>query len=162
MEEYPQPRKTLTPRQAKLKAEAYCAYQERSQQEVRDKLYGWGLHMEDVEQIISELISTNFLNEERFAKAFVIGKFRIKGWGKIKIQQHLKAKRVSTPLIKIALQQIDLDEYEQKLLHIMRKKAAKDPQLLSTQERAKLVRYLQSKGYENTLIFEKIKMWQDS
>lgn len=157
MEEYQERKKTLTPNQAKLRAEAYCAYQERSQQEVRDKLYNWGLHLEDVEQIISDLISSNFLNEERFAKAFVLGKFRIKGWGKIKIQQHLKAKRVSVPLIKIALQQIDLDDYEQKLKDLIQRKVGDELSQLSLTERAKLVRYLQSKGYENSLIFEKIK-----
>lgn len=157
MEEYQERKKTLTPNQAKLRAESYCAYQERSQQEVRDKLYNWGLHLEDVEQIISDLISSNFLNEERFAKAFVLGKFRIKGWGKIKIQQHLKAKRVSVPLIKIALQQIDLDDYEQKLKDLIQRKVGDKLSQLSLTERAKLVRYLQSKGYENSLIFEKIK-----
>lgn len=157
MEEYQERKKTFTPNQAKLRAEAYCAYQERSQQEVRDKLYNWGLHLEDVEQIISDLISSNFLNEERFAKAFVLGKFRIKGWGKIKIQQHLKAKRVSVPLIKIALQQIDLDDYEQKLKDLIQRKVGDELSQLSLTERAKLVRYLQSKGYENSLIFEKIK-----
>lgn len=157
MEEYQERKKTLTPNQAKLRAEAYCAYQERSQQEVRDKLYNWGLHIEDVEQIISDLISTNFLNEERFAKAFTLGKFRIKGWGKIKIQQHLKFKRVSAPLIKIALQQIDLDDYEQKLTDLIQRKAGDNLSQLSLTERAKLIRYLQSKGYENSLIFEKIK-----
>lgn len=157
MEEYQDRKKILTPHQAKLRAEAYCAYQERSQQEVRDRLYNWGLRLEDVEQIISELISTNFLNEERFAKAFALGKFRIKGWGKIKIQQHLKAKRVSAPLIKTALQQIDLDDYEQKLTDLIQKKVGDEFSQLSLIERAKLVRYLQSKGYENSLIFERIK-----
>ncbi len=158
MEERRLNKKIYTSHQAKLKAEAYCAYQERSQQEVRDKLYDWGLHLEDVEQIISELISTNFLNEERYANAFALGKFRIKGWGKIKIQQHLKAKRVSAPLIKTALQQIDLEEYDEKLTDIIKKKSNVSLQQLSLQDKAKLVRYLQSKGYENTLIFEKIKI----
>lgn len=158
MEEQQNQVKKFTPHQAKLKAEAYCAYQERAQQEVRDKLYDWGLHMEDVEQIISELISTNFLNEERFAKAFVMGKFRIKGWGKVKIKQHLKAKRLSDPLIKIALQQIDRDEYEQKLVDIIQKKTTLPLQQLTIQDKAKLIRYLQSKGYENALIFEKIRV----
>lgn len=157
MEDYEGNKKKFTPHQAKLKAEAYCAYQERAQQEVRDKLYSWGLHLDDVEQIISELISTNFLNEERFAKAFTLGKFRIKGWGKIKIEQHLKMKRVSTPLIKIALREIDLDDYEEKLTDLIKRKATTDLKQLTVIESAKLVRYLQSKGYESSLIFEKLK-----
>ncbi|MVZ67237.1 RecX family transcriptional regulator [Sphingobacterium sp. DK4209] len=149
--------KVYTPLQAKRKAESYCAYQERAQQEVRDKLYSWGLHSADVEQVISELISDNFLNEERFAKAFVSGKFRIKAWGKIKIIQHLKAKRVSKPLIQIALREIDLDEYKDKLEELIKKKIDKPISSLNLNEKAKLIRYLQSKGYESDLIFSKFK-----
>lgn len=157
MDEQRDRKKTLTPHQAKLKAESYCAYQERAQQEVRDKLYEWGLHQDDVENIIVELISANFLNEERFAKAFVLGKFRMKSWGIIKIKQHLKAKRVSEPLIKIALREIDLDEYEQRLEELIVKKIGTSTGKLSLAEKAKMVRYLQSKGYESHLIFEKLK-----
>lgn len=157
MEDQSEKTKVLTPLQAKRKAESYCAYQERAQQEVRDKLYSWGLHSNDVEQIISDLISDNFLNEERFAKAFVLGKFRMKGWGKIKIVQHLKAKRISKPLIQIALREIDLDDYEEKLSELISKKIKVDPTSLTLKEKAKLIRYLQSKGYENDLIFSKIR-----
>lgn len=157
MEEIERKKKIYTPRQAKLKAESYCAYQERAQQEVRDKLYEWGLHQEDVENIISELISENFLNEERFAKAYALGKFRIKGWGKIKIKQHLKVKRVSEPLIRIALNEIDLDDYELKLEDLIIKKRGEVNSKISLAEKAKLVRYLQSRGFESDLIFSKLK-----
>jgi regulatory protein len=153
MEESNGRKKTLTPQQAKLKAESYCAYQERAQQEVRDKLYEWGLHHDEVENIVTQLIVDNYLNEERFAKAFALGKFRMKGWGKIKIKQHLKAKRVSPPLIKIALEEIGLDEYEEKLEEIIKKKTNKPTTNLSLTEKTKLIRYLQSKGYENEIIF---------
>lgn len=156
MDEFDGNKKKYTPRQAKLKMESFCAYQERSQQEIRDKLYNWGLCADDIENIIADLITDNFLNEERFAKAFVRGKFRIKKWGKIKIVQHLKAKRVSPPLIKIALREIDLDEYEENLDMLIQKKVGNDAHLLSLTEKSKLVRYLQSKGYENELIFDRI------
>ena len=84
----------LDKKAALAKAEHYCAYQERSQYEIRNKLYEWGLWTTDVDEIISELILTNFLNEERFAKAYVSGKFNINKWGKIKIKQGLKLKKV--------------------------------------------------------------------
>lgn len=155
MDEFEGDKKKYTPKQAKLKMESFCAYQERAQQEVRDKLYTWGLHSEDVENIIAELITENFLNEERFAKAFVRGKFRIKKWGKVKIIQHLKAKRISSPLIKIALREIDLDEYEENLDTLIQKKIGSQADSLSLSEKAKLMRYLQSKGYENDLIFQR-------
>lgn len=156
MDEFEGDKKKYTPKQAKLKMESFCAYQERAQQEVRDKLYTWGLHSEDVENIIAELITENFLNEERFAKAFVRGKFHIKKWGKVKIIQHLKAKRISSPLIKIALREIDLDEYEENLDTLIQKKIGSQADSLSLSEKAKLMRYLQSKGYENDLIFQRL------
>ena len=156
MDEFEGDKKKYTPKQAKLKMESFCAYQERAQQEVRDKLYTWGLHSEDVENIIAELITENFLNEERFAKAFVRGKFCIKKWGKVKIIQHLKAKRISSPLIKIALREIDLDEYEENLDTLIQKKIGSQADSLSLSEKAKLMRYLQSKGYENDLIFQRL------
>lgn len=156
MEETPQNRKTYTPHQARLKAETYCAYQERSQQEVRDKLYSWGLHQGDVEQIISDLIGDNFLNEERFAIAYAQGKLRMKGWGKVKIKFHLKGKRVSDPLIRIALNRIDMDEYLAKLDEVVDKYARQPLDTLTAQQKNKLIRHLQSRGFENEFIFEKV------
>ena len=79
----------------------YCAYQERAQQEVRDKLYELGMTMDEVEEIMSDLIAENFLNEERFATQFAGGHFRIKGWGRVKIQHALQQKRVSKYNIKL-------------------------------------------------------------
>ena len=92
---------------ALAKAEHYCAYQERSQQEVRDRLYEWGLWPEAVENTIIKLIADNFLNEERFANAYTKGKFNQKGWGRIKIKQGLKFKNVPDVLIKKALKLIE-------------------------------------------------------
>jgi len=85
---------------ALAKAEHFCAYQERAQQEVRDKLYEWGLWPDAVERIISQLIEGNFLNEERFARIYAKSKFNQKVWGRIKIKQGLKLKRVPDVLIK--------------------------------------------------------------
>ncbi|MGH2624299.1 MAG: regulatory protein RecX [Sphingobacterium sp.] len=148
--------KVYTALQAQLKAESFCAYQERAQQEVRDKLYQWGLHQEDVENVISNLIENNFINEERFAKSYVLGKFRIKGWGKVKISQHLKSKQISKPLIRIALAEIDLDDYSNKINDPIQKKINKNISDLTFLEKSKLIRFLQSRGYELDLIYEHI------
>jgi len=78
----------------------YCAYQERAQQEVRDKLYELGMTMDEVEEIMSDLIAENFLNEERFAVQFAGGHFRIKGWGKVKIQHALQQKGSAASILK--------------------------------------------------------------
>ncbi len=144
--------KIFSREQAKVKAESYCAYQERSQFEIRNKLYEWGLHQKDVEEIISELIELNFLNEERFALAYSLGKFRIKGWGKNKIKQGLKLKRIPDKLIIKSLKSIEYDDYLMMLQKILQKKSntisEKDP----FKKRYLLTRFASSKGYESDLI----------
>ena len=144
--------KIFSRQQAKVKAESYCAYQERSQFEIRNKLYEWGLHQKDVEEIISELIELNFLNEERFAIAYSLGKFRIKGWGKNKIRQGLKLKRIPDKLIIKSLKEINEDDYMLMLTKILKKKlntiSEKDP----FKKRYLLSRFASSKGYESDLI----------
>jgi regulatory protein len=107
----PKKQKIIDEKLALEKAGHYCAYQERSQQEVRDKLYEWALWPSAVENIIAKLIEGGFLNEERFAKAYATGKFRQNAWGKMKIKQGLKLKRVPDVLIKKALNNINYDDY---------------------------------------------------
>src|SRR5690554_4347267 len=141
MDEAAHNKKIYTPRQARLKAESYCAYQERSQQEIRDKLYSWGVYPDDVENIIVDLISENFLNEERFAHAYASGKFNIKKWGKGKITSGLKFKQVPPRLIKDALNTIDPDEYFDTLLEVLRKKAALLDERDAYKRRMKLAQY---------------------
>ena len=150
-------KKIFDPKTALLKIEKYCVYQERAQQEVRDKLYGYGLHQRDVENIISELISNNFLSEERFANAYALGKFRQKGWGKIKIKQALKLKRVPDGLIKKALKTIDPDDYLLKLKGILEKKAALSKEKDVYKKSYQLKQYAYGKGYEADLVADVLK-----
>lgn len=149
-------KKIYDKKSAKVKIEQYCAYQERSQQEVRDKLYDMGLHKEDVENIISDLIDNNFLNEERFAITYARGKFRIKHWGKIKIKQHLKLKKVSDYCIKKALSLIDAKDYEKVILQLIEKKGRetkeKDPYI----KKQKIIRYVISRGFESDIVLSLI------
>jgi len=153
----PKTNKITDEKVALAKAERYCAYQDRSQHEVRNKLYEWGLWTDAVENIIVHLISDNFLNEERFAKSYTQGKFKQKGWGKIKIKQGLKLKKIPDGLLKKALQTIDGDDYYAMLNKIIDKKATllteKDPY----KRRYKLQQYAFSRGYENDLINDVLK-----
>jgi len=143
-----------TPQQARLKAENYCAYQERSQQEVRDRLYAWGLHKSDVETIIADLIADNFLNEERFARNYASGKFKLKGWGRQKIKQGLQLKAVSRPLIALAINSLDEAAYRMALQELLRKKANSLTEHNPYKRKHQLLRYAQGKGYEGDLILE--------
>ncbi len=145
-------KKRLGKDQAILSIKRFCAYQERAQQEVRDKLYEYGMSKDQVEEILSDLISENFLNEERFAMQFAGGHFRIKGWGKVKINHALKQKRVSAYNIKKALQSIDLDAYEKTLENLATKKwnSLKGERGLS--KMAKTQAFLYQRGFEPQLI----------
>ncbi|MEQ7801222.1 regulatory protein RecX [Pedobacter sp. ASV1-7] len=147
----------LDKKSALAKAEHYCAYQERAQQEIRDKLYEWGLWSADVEELISELIQTNFLNEERFTLAYVSGKFNIKHWGKIKIKQGLKLKRIPDKMIQRALNSIDHDEYLKTIQSLAEKKAALIKEKDAFKRQYKLVSYLMGKGFERDLIILVLK-----
>jgi len=147
----------LDKKTALLKAESWCAYQERSQQEVRNKLYEYGLHQTEVEDLISELITTNFINEERFAMAYASGKVNIKKWGKIKVKQGLKLKKVPDRLIQKALNSIDGDKYVANLLAIAEKKSAVLTEKEPYKKKFKLITYLLSKGYELDIINDVLK-----
>jgi len=150
-------KKILTQRQALLKAESFCAYQERCQQEMRDKLYEWGLHNNEVENIIASLITSGFLNEERFAKAYSGGKFRIKKWGRIKIKNELKARKISDYCIKQAMKEIDEDDYLKTLKSVITKKS-KDIKGGKVHIRNyKIAQYALSRGFERDLIWSILK-----
>lgn len=147
----------LDKKDALVKAEYFCAYQERSQQEIRNKLYEWGIKTSDVEEIITELIVNHFLNEERFAMAYVSGKFNIKKWGKLKIKQGLKFKQIPDKLIQKALNSIDTNDYFKTLEDLAIKKNKMIVENDSFKRSFKLKNYLLSKGYENNLILEVLK-----
>lgn len=145
---------TTWKQQAKAKAAKYCAYQERTQQEVRDKLYSYGLYPDLVEEILSELISDGFVNEERFAQAFARGKFRSNKWGRVKIELGLRRKGLSEYCIRSGLQEIDEAAYRETLQQLLQKKW----QSLYREEpyvrKHKTARYALSKGYESELIWQ--------
>lgn len=155
------PKKKLTPNQATIKAQNSCAYQERCQQEMRDKLYEWGLYSNDVENIIANLISDNFLNEERFAKAFAGGKFRIKKWGKVKIKIELKRRKISDYCIKKGMQEIDDADYIKTLKTILAKKLKENSKGKLQVRNYKAAQYAMSRGFESDLIWETIKKLED-
>jgi len=145
----------FTPQQALPKAKHYCAYQERSHREVKDKLYGFGLNTKEVDQILSTLIEENYLNEERFAIQFAGGHFRTKKWGRVKITHALKQKQVSPYCIKKALKQIDEDEYLKTLQKLFEEKlkTLKSEKNIFVKKR-KLQDHLLQKGFESDLIRE--------
>ncbi len=150
--------KVYTLSSALSKVRKYCVYQERAQQEVRNKFYDLGLHKRDVEMGIAQLIEEGFLNEQRFAIAFAGGKFRINKWGKVKIRLALKAKKVSDYCVREALSQIPLIDYKKTLEKILQSDRGKKGIADGAAEKYKLAQKAISKGYERDLVWEILKM----
>lgn len=157
----PTPKKRYTPEQAYLKICNYCAYQERSHKEVRNKLFTYGIYPSEVEQALTRLITDGFLNEERFAKAFAGGKFRMKKWGRNKIANALQAHGVTARCIQKGLKEIDDPNYKKTLKALLAKKMAalSEPNLLK--KKYKAAQYAIGKGYEAELVWGLIKGGDD-
>ena len=139
---------------AREKIQAYCAYQERCHMEVTMKLKSWGLIQEAIDLLIIELIQFNFLNEERYARSYARGKFRIKKWGKLKIRMALKKREVSFKCIDIAMLEIDDKTYLNTLKELLQKKNDVLKETNSYKRKIKLIRYLVTRGYEYDLIHD--------
>ncbi|HEY9562122.1 MAG TPA: regulatory protein RecX [Anseongella sp.] len=151
-------RPLITDRKTALeKGARYCAYQERSQQEVRDKLYAIGVSSSLVEEVIVELIQQDFINEERFARAWAGGKFRLKGWGRIKIKRGLQLKRVSDYCIRAGLSEIDEEAYRERLRSLLDEKLRGSPKGNAFLQRKKAAAYAISRGYEPELVWELLR-----
>ena len=146
--------KSYTVNEATKSLEYFCAYQERCHREVEQKLYDLRMIPEAKEKIILHLLQHNFLNEERFAKAFVRGKLIIKKWGKIKIINRLKFKNISSYNIKSALLEIDDEDYLKILQKIAENKLILIKESNSFKKKNKLSTFLISKGFEPELVYK--------
>lgn len=156
-------RKFYTVSEGILSASKYCAYQDRCQSEVRTYLQGRDLTPDEIEEVIAELISDDFINEQRFADSFVRGKFNLKKWGRIKIKNALYAKQVAEPCIIEALSQIEEDHYKHTLRDIAEKKAREKGGFpLSLENKNKLFRLLLSRGFEAEYITEILNTLQQT
>ncbi len=149
-------RKTYTIDKAQLNLQNYCAYQERCHQEVRQKLKEMHMIPEAIDTIIVHLLEHNFLNEERFAKTFVSGKFRIKKWGKYRLTFELKKKDISKHNINLAISQIPSNEYIEVFSELAEKKANSIREKDKWKKKKKLVDYLFYRGWESHLVYDKV------
>lgn len=140
--------------EALQKLQRYCAYQERSHKEVRGKLLDLGIYGDDLEEVIAQLIADNFLNEERFARAYARGKFRMKQWGRRRIVQELKRHQVSEYSIRKALEEIPTQDYVETLQEIIQKKNTALAETDDYIKRNKIAQYAISRGYEPDLVWQ--------
>lgn len=149
-----QNKKTYTVQEATRKLEHYCAYQERCHKEVQDKLKGMNMIPEAIDVIIVHLLNHNFLNEERFAKAFARGKFNTKKWGRRRLIMELKKKNISKTNLELALKEIDLEDY-MKTFNDLADKRADSIQGDKQKRKKKLIDYLLYRGWESHLVYDK-------
>lgn len=146
--------KTYTVDEAKLLLEKFCVYQDRSHKDVLDKLYKIHMVLEAREVILLHLLQNDYLNEERFAKSYVRGKFNQNNWGRIKIKNNLRSKQISEKNISTALQEIIYQDYIETLQKLTNKKSDITKAKNKFEKRRKIFSHLQSKGYETPLILD--------
>jgi len=137
-----------------IKMKQYCAYQERSMQDVRIKLKSFHLQEGMDEKIIVELEKENYLDEARFAKVFASGKLRINKWGRNKIYAALQQKKVPEFFILQGLSEIDQDEYIQVLRHLIASKSKEIKEPDFDRHNKKVANFAISKGFEPRLVWD--------
>lgn len=136
--------------------EYYCAYQERCYKEVEEKLYSFSVNLSEKEEILTYLIENNFINEERFAQSFVRGKHNYKSWGKNRIVNELKFRNISSRIITIALKEIPEETYLENFHQLAEKHWHNITERKGPKKNKKFVDFLLRKGYEMSLIYEKL------
>ena len=148
--------KDLTTKQIESKLQYYCSYQDRCHKEVIEKLKTFNIKSNESNEIISNLIKDNYLNESRFSENFVRGKFKIKNWGKVRIVRELKQRNISRYNINLGLKEIDSQEYQNKFDEIFKNKLSSLNNLNKTIKKKKIISYLLYRGWESNLIYSKI------
>lgn len=148
-----QKKTSFTLQEAQKKLEYYCAYQERCHWEVEQKLKDLQMIPEAQEVIISKLIEENYLNESRFAQSFARGKFNIKKWGKLRIVNELKARKISEYNIKLALKEISDEAYQSAFYSLFEKRKKAVSNYSIPIQKKKILAYMVYRGWESHLIY---------
>ncbi|MGC3977631.1 MAG: regulatory protein RecX [Paludibacteraceae bacterium] len=134
------------------KAASYCSISEHCISDMEGKLKAWNVNASDSGKIIEHLIKQDFINEKRFAKAFVREKFGINKWGKIKISLALREKSIDKELIAESMDTIDEGEYEEQLARLLKSKLHTITYEFEYEKQGKLFRFAQSRGFESNII----------
>lgn len=144
--------KVIAPEKALIRCEELCARAERCEHELREKMRAWRIDPRDIEAIINSLTTRRFLDDSRFARAFVRDKYRFARWGRRRIAMALRQKRIDSDVIDEALEEINQDEYTAVLRSLLKAKAAHMERPLSYEDRMKLLRFAVARGFETQLV----------
>ncbi len=148
----------LSKKDALIRLQKYCAYQDRCHQEVRSKLLEIGMYGDELEEIMAELITENFLNEERFARSYARGKFRMKHWGKNRIRRELRFRKISDYCIRKAMEEVDEEGYLPALRELLEKKKRLLREKDTYKLRQKLGQHALRRGFESELVWKMVKI----
>lgn len=145
-------------RSAYLKATAICSRGETSSFDIHEKLRKWGLEEPDAKEIIEQLKAEKYLNDERFARAYVKDKFRFNHWGRQKIAYMLSSKKISREIQQAAFEEIEEESYSEELVRLIKakEKTIKADDLF--EKRNKLIRFAMARGFETEQIFKAFKV----
>lgn len=149
--------KVIPPEKALIRCEELCARAERCEHELREKMRAWRIDTRDIDAIINSLVTRRFLDDCRYARAFVRDKYRFARWGRRKIAMALKQKRIDSDTIDEALEEINQEEYTAVLRSLLKAKAAHMERPLSYEDRMKLFRFAVARGFETQLISSMLK-----
>lgn len=136
-----------TEQEAMFRVAAYCSQAERVEYDIRQKLLTWGLKGINISNIIRYLKTENFINEERYCRAFIKDKIRFNKWGKSKIVYELKNKRIPSNIIELCISDINLEEYSEQLEKILIKKLSTIKYSNEYDKRTKLIRFGLGRGF---------------
>lgn len=150
-------KKKCTAEEARCKAESYCSVAERCKSDVTNKLQQWGAPAEAWEAIVRHLEKENYLDEKRYAAAFVRDKYRFNQWGRIKISQGLRMKGIGLSSVSVAMEEIDEEEYLSILSALLVRKSKSVKASNDYERRGKLIRFAASHGYEMDAILQCMK-----
>ena len=150
-------KKECTEEEARLKAEAYCAMSEHCSDDVFRKLEQWGAPLAAYDSILGYLKKEKFVDDQRYAIAFVRDKYRFNQWGRIKIAQSLRLKRIDSESINLAMEEIDEEEYQEALLSLLQKKLPAIKAKNGYERNGKLIRFAASHGYSMDEILQCLK-----
>ncbi len=139
------------------KAAFVCSRAEKCSNKIRQKLLDWELDVDEAQAVLDKLVAEKYIDDERYSRSFVRDKFRFNKWGRIKIAYQLRAERIQAPIIDSALEEIDEEEYAGVLAEILLEKSKKIKAANQYDKKAKLLRFAQSRGFENDLIFKTIE-----
>lgn len=148
--------RTKTPEQALVSLMRTCARAERCSSDVLRSMRRWGLSESDSQGVLERLVRERFIDDGRYASAYVREKMRFSGWGERKIRMALRAKAISARLIDEAMAQLVPEENSERLEEMLRKKAAKTTARNDYELRGKLVRFAVGRGFDLEEVLEAI------